>query len=62
MFYVLNFCTHEFRSCDTVDKVVNMFSALQEAGYKSGDIEIVNGFIDDSRFSVDEFLELKDSL
>lgn len=55
MFYLLDFRTHEFCSCDTVDKVVNAFSALQEAGCKSGDIEIVNRFIDDSRFSVDEF-------
>lgn len=62
MFYVLNFYTHEFRSCDTVDKVVDALSYLQKAGCRSEHIEIVNGFIDDSRFSVDEFLELKDSL
>ena len=35
MFYVLNFCTHEFRSCDTVDKVVNTLSTLQEAAAKA---------------------------
>ena len=46
MFYVLNFYTHEFRSCDTVDKVVDALSYLQKAGCRSEHIEIINGFID----------------
>lgn len=57
MFYILNFKDHSFKSCDNCDAVKSVIMEMLANGTVSGpdDIEIVNGFIDYCRFSVEEF-------
>ena len=56
MFYVLNFANHQFVSCDTISKTVATIGGFLWAGINKDDIEIINGFADDSRLSVEELL------
>ena len=56
MFYILNFANHQFVSCNTIAQVVVTVSGILGTGIEKDDIEIINGFADDSRLSVDEFL------
>ena len=55
MFYVLNFANHQFVSCNTIAQVVVTIAGILGTGLDKDDIEIINGFSDDSRLSVDEF-------
>lgn len=57
MFYVLNFRTHTFTSCDTLEKVKDTVRGLfiGEDAVDESEVEIINACIDYSRFSVEEF-------
>lgn len=55
MFYILNFVNHQFEYRHTIPEVVVAIGNILQTGIAKDDIEIINGFADDSRLSVDEF-------
>ena len=55
MFYLLNFRTHTFISCDGTDAVDASVESLLKTGCKRIDFEVVNAYGDLSRFTLDEF-------
>ncbi len=62
MFYILNFSTHHFSSCKNMGQALVFISCMLSAGFEKDDIEIINGCIDGSRMTVDEFLTMKEEL
>ena len=57
MFYILNFETHDFISCDNANIAESHIRKLLSAGCNVDSLEIINGFADEIRFSVDQFRE-----
>lgn len=56
MFYVLNFADHSFQTCAGTVEAVVAIQVLLQTGIDMSNLEIVNGFIDESRMSVPEFI------
>ena len=58
MYYVLNFVSHTFQTCNTDVEVYEAIKRLvAEAKCALDDIEVVNCFGDDTRFSAKDFVE-----
>lgn len=55
MYYVLNFDTHEFISCDNASVAEASIRSLLASGTAEDSLEVVNGFADESRLAVNEF-------
>lgn len=55
MFYVMRFDTHTFKSCNTDNDAIAALKELEAEGVPASEIEVINGFIDEARMSVDEF-------
>ena len=58
MFYVLNFSTHQFTSCDDLMAVDNFIRRALAEGCSKASLEILNGFMDEVRLDVDQFRTL----
>ena len=58
MFYVLNFNNHRFASCDNAVSAENNIRELLSSGVSADALEIINGFEDEERLSVEEFRTL----
>jgi len=56
MFYVLDFRSHQFRTCHTIQDVLLQIKYLLLSGVYEDEIEIVSCFHDEIRFTVDEFI------
>lgn len=57
MIYVLNFREHTFRSCDCNEQAVAEIIRLRDAGVDDEEIEIINCFSGDVRYTPEEFLD-----
>lgn len=62
MFYVLNFQTHAFISCNTLAQTAQKIRDLQNSGVHKDHLLIVNAFEEDTQLSVDEYWALEKSL
>lgn len=58
MFYLLNFENHQFITCDNAARAEAEIQTLLAAGCSKDTLEVVNGFGDDSRLTVDAFRAL----
>lgn len=58
MFYILNFKNHQFISCNNASVVEANIRNFLAAGCSKDSLEIVNGFADEGRLSVDAFRTL----
>ena len=62
MFYILNFDTHEFISCDNANAVEAKLRDAMEQGSSEDSFEIINGFAEECRFDVSGFRSYCESL
>ena len=56
MFYILNFANHSFISCDTANEVKDWLQGHIGIDTNAECVEIINGFVDDTRLTVGDFL------
>ena len=62
MFYLLNFENHKFISCDDALIVEDKIRELISGGCNKDSLEVVSGFDENARYSVDEFRSYLDEL
>lgn len=55
MFYILNFADHSFQTCNNAVETKIAIDVITRTGTDMGDLEIINGRIEDGRMSVVEF-------
>ena len=47
MFYVLDFHSHRFTTCETVEEVNEKLKQLQDSGVAEDEISVINRLVDD---------------
>ena len=61
-FYVLDFCNHEFTTCENQDDVVNKIHALRKRNVSDDLITVINRDIDSVEMDLPAYWELEKSL
>ena len=54
MFYVLDFHSHRFTTCETVEEVNEKLKQLQDSGVAEDEISVINRLVDDCEMSINE--------
>ena len=55
MFYVLDFHSHRFTTCETVEKVNEKLKQLQDSGVAEDEISVINRLVDDCEMSINAY-------
>ena len=52
MFYVLDFHSHRFTTCEPVEEVNEKLKQLQDSGVAEDEISVINRLVDDCEMSI----------
>ena len=55
MFYVLDFHSHRFTTCETVEEVNEKLKQLQDSGVAEDEISVINRLVDDCEMSINAY-------
>lgn len=61
MFYVLDFHSHRFTTCETVEEVNEKLKQLQDSGVAEDEISVINRLVDDCEMSINAYEALQDT-
>lgn len=58
MFYVLDFHSHRFTTCETVEEVNEKLKQLQDSDVAEDEISVINRLVDDCEMSINAYREM----